>query len=143
MLDLGADTCVELPVDLKEIVSILNAALRKEGRLKFVHPGSLLPRIEYKELLIDPLRRQVRMRGKSIELTPKEFDLLHLLANSPGVVLTKEQIYSHIWKAKDNLGVSTVSDHISSLRQKLELHPRDSEYIQTVFRVGYRFAESE
>lgn len=71
MLDLGADTCVELPVDLKEIVSILNAALRREGRLKFVHPGSLLPRIEYKELLIDPLRRQVRMRGKSIDLTPK------------------------------------------------------------------------
>lgn len=142
MLDQGADACVEVPVDLSEIAAILNAVLRREGRLKFVHPGSLLPCIEHKELFIDPLRRQVQMRGKAIELTSKEFDLLHLLANSPGTVFTREQIYSHIWKTQASLGTSTVTNHISSLRQKLGLHPKDGEYIQTIFGVGYRFADS-
>ncbi|MDE5700784.1 MAG: response regulator transcription factor, partial [Lachnospiraceae bacterium] len=140
MLDQGADVCVQLPVDQSEILAILNSVMRREGRLRCVRTGSLLPCIEHKELFIDPLRREVRMRGQTINLTPKEFDLLHLLANSPGVVFSREQIYSHIWKARDDLGISTVSDHISSLRQKLELHPKDNDYIRTVFRVGYRFA---
>ena len=81
------------------------------------------------------------MRGQIVCLTPKEFELLHLLANSPGIAFSKEHIYSHIWKVDSNLGLSAVSDHISSLRQKLGLHPKDSEYIQTIFKVGYRFAE--
>lgn len=141
MLDQGADACIELPVDVNKILAILNSVLRRESRLKCVHTGSLLPCIEHRELFIDPLRREVRMRGHAINLTPKEFDLLLLLANNPGVVFSRERIYSRIWKAQDNLGVSTVSDHISSLRQKLGIHPTDSEYIQTVFRVGYRFAK--
>lgn len=79
MLDHGADACVELPVDLSEILSILNAVLRREDRLKFLHTANMLPCIEYKELFIDPLRRIVKMRGQEIQLTPKEFDILHLL----------------------------------------------------------------
>lgn len=142
MLEQGADVCVELPVDQRELLAILNSVLRRESRLKCVYTGSLLPCITHKELFIDPLRRIVRMRDRLINLTPKEFDLLHLLANSPGVVFSRERIYSHIWKTPDNLGISTVSDHISSLRQKLGLHPKDDDYIQTVFKVGYRFAES-
>ncbi len=141
MLDQGADVCVQLPVDQSEILAILNSVMRREGRLRCVRTGRLLPCIEHKELFIDPLRREVRIRGKTINLTPKEFDLLHLLASSPGVVFSREQIYSHVWKARNNLGISTVSDHISSLRQKLGLHPKDNDYIRTVFRVGYHFAE--
>lgn len=143
MLNQGADVCIELPVDVSEILAVLNSVLRREGRSKCVCTGSLLPCIEHKELFIDPLRREVRMRGQKINLTPKEFDLLHLLANCPGVVFSREQIYSHIWKTQNNLGTSTVSDHISSLRQKLGLHPKDSDYIQTVFKVEYRFAEPQ
>lgn len=142
MLVQGADICVEVPVDLREVLAILNAALRRESRVKYVYTGDLLPCIEHKELFIDPLRRQVRMRGHIINLTPKEFDLLYLLANSPGIAFAKEQIYSYIWKTDGNLGTSTVPDHISSLRKKLGLHHKDTEYIQTIFKIGYRFAES-
>ena len=67
---------------------------------------------------------------------------MYLLANSPGIVFSKEQIYSHIWKVQGELGGNSVSDHISSLRQKLGLQPKDNEYIQTVFKVVYRFAAS-
>lgn len=140
MLNQGADTCIELPVDVSEILAVLNSVLRREGRLKCVRTGSLLPCIKHRELFIDPLRREVRMRGQTISLTPKEFDLLHLLANNPGVTFSKEQIYFHVWKIQDDLGVSTVTDHISSLRRKLGVYSRDNDYIQTVFGVGYRFA---
>lgn len=141
MLDHGADACVELPVDLSEILSILNAVLRREDRLKFLHTANMLPCIEYKELFIDPLRRIVKMRGQEIQLTPKEFDILHLLANKPGVVFTKEQIYFQIWQVDEMIGTSSVPGHIYSLRQKLGLLPKNADYIQTVFGVGYRFAK--
>lgn len=81
------------------------------------------------------------MQEQTINLTPKEFELLYLLANNPGVTFSKEQIYFHVWKIQDDMGVSTVTDHISSLRRKLGIHSRDNDYIQTVFGVGYRFAD--
>ena len=75
MLNQGADACVELPVDLREILAILNAVLRREGRIKFVHTGALMPCIEYKELFIDPLRRQVKMRGQIVCLIQSRLSL--------------------------------------------------------------------
>ena len=143
MLDHGADACVELPVELSELLSILNAVLRREERRDFLHAVKLLPCIEYKELFLDPLRRKVRMRGRAIRLTPKEFDLLYLLAHNPGTVFTREQIYSQVWKTGEKTGASIVSDYISTIRQKLGLSAKDVEYIQTVFRIGYRFADAD
>jgi len=142
MLGQGADTCIEMPADLNEILAVLNAVMRREERLNGWYTGKLLPCIEHKELFIDPLRRRVRMRGQVVDLTRKEYDVLYLLASHPGTAINREQIYSHIWKAERNIDTSIVTDCISSLRQKLGLHPKDIDYIQTVFRVGYRFAES-
>lgn len=142
MLDLGADVCVEVPVSLREIIAIISAVLRREGRIKCASTGSLLPCVRYKELFIDPLRRIAKMQGQAVHLTPTEFDLLYLLASNPGVVFSRGQIYTQIWGVEDKLGLSSVSDHISSLRQKLGLRSRDDEYIQTVYRIGYRFADA-
>ncbi len=143
MLGRGADTCIEMPVDLREILAVLNAVLRREERLNGWYAGNLSPCIEHKELLIDPLRRTVKMRGQTVGLTRKEYEILYLLASNPGVVINRDQIYSHIWRAERSIDVSIVTDYISSLRQKLGLCSKDTEYIQTVFRVGYRFAESQ
>lgn len=68
MLDQGADACVECPVETREILSIINAVLRRDERMEHIYFGKLLPCIEYKELFLDPLRRQVRMRGKDVIL---------------------------------------------------------------------------
>lgn len=143
MLDRGADTCVDCPTEPNKILSIINAVLRRNERMEYIHLGKLLPCIAYKDLFLDPLRREVKMRGQAVKLTRKEFDILHLLANHSGTALTREQIYSHVWKVQKDFTASIVTDHISSIRQKLGLCANDIKYIQTVSRVGYRFADSE
>ena len=85
----------------------------------------------------------VEMRKKPIQLTAKEFDVLLLLASKAGAILTKEEIYETVWKADCSYMSTNVSDHISTLRQKLSLDKKDQSYIQTVFGVGYRFSTSK
>lgn len=82
------------------------------------------------------------MRGQAVDLTRKEYDVLYLLVSNPGTAVSRDQIYSHVWGSERNVDTSIVTDCISSLRQKLGLHTKDTDYIKTVFRVGYRFAES-
>ena len=141
MLNQGADTCIEMLVDLSEILAVLNTVLRRSKQLNLLSSGELLPCIKHKELWIDPLHRIVTMRGHPVDLTRKEYEVLYLLASNPGVVMTREQIYSRIWKEERHMVTSIVTDHVSSLRQKLGLHAKDPDYIQTVFGVGYRFTK--
>lgn len=126
-----------------EILKVINAVLRRERKIARLHIGRLLPCINYKDLSIDPLRRTVQMRKETVELTEKEFDILHLLAFHSGNVLTREEIYESVWKRACGSSAASVSGHIFSLRKKLGLDPKDKDYIQTVFGVGYRFTLKE
>lgn len=140
ILDWGADAYINKPISADEIGAVINAVLRRERRIARLHIGRLLPRFDYKDLSIDPLRRIVEMRGETVELTEKEFDILYLLVYHSGKVLTKEEIYESVWRKACVSSAASVSGHIFSLRQKLGLDPKDKDYIQTVFGVGYRFA---
>lgn len=140
ILNLGADACLEKPLDLEEVLAVINAVLRRAERLSKPKPLHTMPRIEHKGLTIDPLRRHVSMNGQSISLTVKEFDILYLLASYRGIVLSKAQIYEQVWSEDYQFATTSVSDHISSLRKKLGLSARDNQYIQTVHGAGYRFA---
>ena len=143
VLERGADACVEAPLIAEEVLAVINAVLRREQRIARLKLGRTLPLIKHKELVIDPMRRMVEMRKKPIQLTAKEFDVLFLLASKAGTVLTKEEIYETVWKADCSYMSTNVSDHISTLRQKLSLDKKDQSYIQTVFGVGYRFSTSK
>lgn len=143
MLELGADACVSKPVNAKEIFAIVRAVYRRESRLARLQRGKLLPRIEHKKLKIDPFRRIVMMRRDLIELTAKEFDVLYFLAYHAGTVMTKKEIYESVWKETYDETSTGVADHISSLRRKLGLHKKDKDYIETVFGIGYRFADTK
>ena len=138
----GADACIEKPIDGEEVLAIIGAALRRRQRGEIPHSPICLPYIKYRELTIDFSCREVTMRGKQVPLTRKEFDVLCTLANHAGKVLTKEEIYTTVWKTKYDPKSTHVSDQISSLRHKLGLSSRDAEYIQTVVGVGYRFGTS-
>lgn len=91
-----------------------------------------------KDLIINPEKREVLLKGHPLELTRKEFDLLFCLARHPGHVLSREQLYNLVWTEDNAINVDDViKTHIKTLRKKLS--QADTEYIQNVWGVGYRF----
>lgn len=139
MLNLGADACLEKPLDFDEALAVINAVLRRADRLARPKPLRTGPNIDRGTLHIDPMRRRVTLDGRSVSLTVKEFDILHLLSSYPDIVFTKEQIYERVWNDDYKFATTSVTDHISSLRKKLGLTPKDGRCIQTVHGAGYRF----
>jgi two-component system, OmpR family, response regulator VicR len=85
------------------------------------------------------LRRSVRVRGKEIALTPKEFDLLHHFAANPGVVMSRVELLEELWDFAFDGDPSTVTVHIRRLREKIEDDPSHPTHLVTVWGVGYRF----
>jgi len=81
------------------------------------------------------------LKGKEINLTAKEFDLLYLLASNPGRVFTRDDIYSLVWK-EDAYDVRTIDVHIRNLRDKIEMDSKHPKYIMTKWGVGYYFNKS-
>lgn len=138
ILNLGADRCLEKPLDIEEVLATINAVLRRSERLANRKPLRTTPHIERDGLFIDPLRRYVSIDGKSVSLTVKEFDILYLLARNPETVFSKEQIYELVWNEDFRFSTTSVSDHISSLRKKLGLDAKDSRFIHTIYGAGYR-----
>lgn len=138
-LNLGIDVCLGKPLDAEEVLAVINAVLRRADRLVHPRPIRSAPKIERSTLKIDPLRRSVSIDGRPVELTVKEFDILHLLSSHPGVVFSKAQIYERVWNEEYLYPSTSVSDMISSMRRKLGLDPKEGRYIQTVFGAGYRF----
>jgi len=143
VLNLGADICIGKPLDIEEVLAVVNAALRRADRLSHPKPLHTAPPIERGNLCIDPMQRTVTMDGRPVPLTKKEFDILRLLADHSGMVFTKEQIYEQVWNEDYDYSTTSVSDMISSIRKKLGLAPKEGRYIQTVFGSGYRFVEPE
>lgn len=143
ILNLGADACLEKPLDLEEVLAVINAVIRRADRLARPKPFHAAPSIEHGGLSVDPLRRHVTMNGRPVSLTVKEFDILHFLISYPDVVFSKAQIYEHVWNEDYQYTTTSVSDLISSLRKKLGLNARDNRYIQTVHGAGYRFTNPE
>lgn len=143
ILNMGADACLEKPLDVEEVAAKINAVLRRDERLARPGPLHITSAIEHGGITINPLRRQVCIDGRSVSLTVKEFDVLYLLFSYPEIVFSKEQIYEHVWNDDFQYATTGVSDIISSLRKKLGLSARDNRYIQTVHGAGYRFANPE
>ena len=96
-------------------------------------------RLEYRDIIIDPKYRTVKVKSGNIELTNYEFDILYLLAKSPGQVFSKEQIYNQVWKEPYYRAEDNVMSLIRRIRKKIEPDPSKPEYILTVWGIGYKF----
>ena len=95
-----------------------------------------------KDLMIDPKSRKATLRGESLNLTKKEFDLLFCLARHAGQVLSREQLYTQVWENDNSYNVDNlVKAHIKTLRKKLT--PANREYIKNVWGIGYCFTDEE
>lgn len=135
----GADDYLPKPFDLEELSARVLALIRRYTCLNRGLGGGESP-IRFSGLSIDPDARVVQTAGGPIELPPKEFDLLLLLARNQGRVLTKQRIYEEVWGEPYAYDDSTIMAIVSRLRKKIEPDQSHPSYIQTVRGVGYRFS---
>ena len=130
-LKAGADDYVTKPFGMQEFLARVEALIRRRK------VNSVPLYLDYKDLRIDLVQRRVMIQGDFVELTPQEFSLLYVLAQSEGNPLSRAELLRRAWPDEiDN--PRTVDTHVLSLRKKIELKPRQPYLIQTVRNVGYR-----
>jgi DNA-binding response OmpR family regulator len=140
-LELGADDYITKPFSMREFRSRVKAALRRSGMARADNDDERP--IEVRGLRIDPGKRSVLRDGDAVPTTYVEFEILAALARSPGRVFTRDMLLSRVWGDSAYRDPRTIDVHIRHLREKLELDPKEPEYLFTVRGVGYRFRDEE
>lgn len=147
-LTMGADDYLTKPFSPRELVLRAKAILRRQqrGQAEAANgAGAVTPAhiMKYPGLEVNVLHRSVRVNGKEIELTVKEFELLHLFAGHPEQVFSRNQLLGKVWDIDYYGDTTTVTVHIRRLREKIEPNPSQPRYIKTVWGIGYKFEGRE
>ena len=140
-LEVGADDYLTKPFSIRELLARVKALFRRMEALGAQPAPSIRKTIQASDLAIDIERRKVTLRGKPVDLTAKEFDLLLQFAQHPGLVYTRAQLLDLVWGYAHEGYEHTVNSHINRLRAKIEGDPARPRYVLTVWGVGYRFSE--
>ncbi len=140
-LEMGADDYVTKPFSLRELAARVKGILRRADQMAAAanRPASSGRRLEVGDLYIDIAAREVRLEGRVLELTAKEFDLLVLFASNPNRVFTRTQLLDQVWGYTHDGYEHLVNTHINRLRNKIESKAAEPKLIQTVWGVGYKF----
>lgn len=136
-LSTGADDYVTKPFNPLELLARVKSQLRRYTRLN-VPAVKRENEIEIDELVINTSTHEVKLDGRDIKLTPREFAILELLARNRGMVFSIERIYESVWGEAFFESDNTVMVHIRKIREKTEDNPRQPKYIKTVWGVGYK-----
>ncbi|MEU2614868.1 response regulator transcription factor [Micromonospora sp. NPDC007271] len=135
-LDVGADDYITKPYSPRELTARVRALLRRAGVVNA--GGQAVLRVG--DLEVDPGRFEVRVAGRPVTLTAKEFGILEVLAAEPGRVFTRAQIIDRAFGFDHFVLERTVDAHVMNLRRKIEADPAAPRFVQTVFGRGYRLA---
>lgn len=140
-LELGADDYVTKPFNPAEVVARVRAQLRAKNRLTG-GPDNLASTIfAVAGIQLDTGRREVKVDGRAVDLTPTEFGLLQTLMENPGFVFTRSELIER-GLGQEYMGMGrTLDSHIKNLRRKIEPDPKNPSFIQTVYGIGYRLVE--
>ena len=136
-LELGADDYIEKPFDSKELVARAKAVLRRYKPTTTVPEPTNDKRVEYQNLTINLTNYSVTYMGNTVDMPPKELELLYFLASSPNHVFTREQLLDQIWGYEYAGDTRTVDVHIKRLREKIKDHANWK--ITTIWGIGYKF----
>ena len=144
-LELGADDYLTKPFSMLELAARVKGVFRRAdlARAASTAAAPAAQVIEVDGLRIDLQRHEARVGGQAVELTAKEFELLAYFARSPGRVFTRAQLLDQVWGYSHSGYEHTVNSHINRLRNKIERNPGNPDFIQTVWGVGYKFADRQ
>jgi DNA-binding response OmpR family regulator len=139
-LEVGADDYLTKPFSLRELAARVKAHLRRTAARTGL-PSAKEKTLLLGDLTIDPSKREVRKKKKTIVLTSTEFNLLWVLASQPGVVFSRDKLLEEVRNRELELFDRSIDAHISNVRRKIEDSPRHPRYIITVWGTGYKFQE--
>ena len=137
-LELGADDYVVKPFSARELVARIRAVMRRTAAVE-EHPAA--GPLTVGDVRLDPATRSVTHAERPVELTRKEFDLLHVLMGSAGALVTRERLIDEVWDVNWFGSTKTLDVHVSGLRRKLADDPASPRYLHTIRGVGFRFAD--
>lgn len=139
VLKLGADDFVSKPFDVDEVLARAAAQLRRY--MIFSKQKEKNNILKHKYLVLNCETMEVEVKGKTIYLTSREFSILHLLMSNPNKVFTKSNLFEHVWNEEFLGDDNTVNVHVSNLRSKIAKVDKDTEYIHTVWGIGFKMSD--
>ena len=141
-LEIGADDYLTKPFSISELMARIKALLRRvEALAQKADKAQARTIIEHGGLKLDAARHTVSIDGRAVDLTAREFELLHHFASHPGQVFSRAQLLDQVWGYNHDGYEHTVNTHINRLRSKIEADPASPRHILTVWGVGYKFAD--
>lgn len=139
VLKIGADDFISKPFDINEVIARVEAQLRRF--VEFSSQNYKDKEMQYKNIVLDTEAKQVYIKNNPINLTAREYSILELLMTNPKKVFTRANIFETVWNNEFLGDDNTVNVHVSNLRTKLATADKDTEYIQTVWGIGFKLKE--